>query len=63
MTDRIDNDVPASTDDVAGVSGSEVEISRGKRIMQSIGAIVVTIAALYFVFGIPAYLLFGMFFD
>lgn len=40
-----------------------VPASKTKRILQSIGAIIVTGLVFYFIFGIPAYLLFGMFFD
>lgn len=33
------------------------------RVMQSIGAILITLFALWFLFGVPAYLLFGIFFQ
>ncbi|MFT7653067.1 MAG: hypothetical protein ACI9UU_002176 [Candidatus Azotimanducaceae bacterium] len=33
------------------------------KFLQRVGALVVTIAALWFLFGIPAYLLFGTFFE
>lgn len=32
------------------------------RVIQSIGAIIVTALVFWFLFGVPAYLLFGMFF-
>lgn len=37
--------------------------TRWVRIAQSIGAMIVTGLILWFLFGVPAYLLFGMFFD
>lgn len=37
--------------------------SRRTRLFQSIIAMIVTVGALWFLFGIPAYLLFGGFFD
>jgi hypothetical protein len=37
--------------------------SRSRRILQYIGAVIVTVFALWFLFGIPGYLLFGMFFE
>ena len=37
--------------------------SKLRRILQPIAAVVVTLFALWFLFGIPAYLLFGMFFE
>ncbi len=41
----------------------EIPKSKLRRILQPIGAVVVTLFALWFLFGIPAYLLFGMFFE
>ncbi len=36
---------------------------RSARVLQSIGATIVTAGALWFLFGVPAYLLFGIFFE
>ena len=41
----------------------ETRPSRLVRVLQSAGAILVTGFALWFLFGIPAYLLFGIFFE
>lgn len=41
----------------------EIPKSKLRRVLQAIGAVVVTLLALWFLFGIPAYLLFGMFFE
>ena len=38
-------------------------IGRWMRIIQSIGAIIVTALVLWFLFGVPAYLLFGFLFE
>ncbi len=37
--------------------------SKLRRVLQAIGAVLVTLFGLWFLFGIPAYLLFGMFFE
>jgi hypothetical protein len=53
------SDVSASPD-----SRDEMrESSRAQKILASIIALAVTAGALWFLFGIPAYLLFGVFFD
>ncbi|MCZ6460453.1 MAG: hypothetical protein O6766_13955 [Gammaproteobacteria bacterium] len=41
----------------------EIPKSKLRRILQAVGAVVVTLFVLWFLFGIPAYLLFGMFFE
>jgi len=40
-----------------------VTIPTSIKVLQSLGAAAVTLFALWFLFGIPAYLLFGKFFD
>ncbi len=49
---------------VTGEDSKELR-SSGKwmRIIQSVGAIIVTGLVLWFLFGVPAYLLFGIFFS
>jgi len=42
---------------------SELPARRSVRVLQSIGAAIVTILVLFLLFGIPARLLFGTFFD
>jgi hypothetical protein len=37
--------------------------SRSRRVLQHIGAAIATVFVLWFLFGIPGYLLFGMFFE
>ncbi len=41
----------------------EIPKSKLRRILRPIGAVLVTLFALWFLFGIPAYLLFGTFFE
>jgi len=49
---------PATTEE----SREKQPTSKWVRIIQSIGAIIVTGLVLWFLFGVPAYLLFGIFF-
>ena len=44
-------------------SNTKRPVGRWMRILQSIGAIIVTALALWFLFGVPAYLLFGFLFE
>ena len=44
-------------------SNTKRPAGRWTRIIQSIGAIIVTAFALWFLFGVPAYLLFGFLFE
>jgi len=44
-------------------SNTKRPIGRWTRIIQSIGAIIVTALVLWFLFGVPAYLLFGFLFE
>jgi hypothetical protein len=53
MTSACSEDTPPVTDKPSGFV----------RVMQVIGAVCVTAFALWFLFGIPAYLLFGIFFE
>lgn len=52
-----------------GEDGQTVDVSEHQkrstlvRFVQSAGAILATLACLWFLFGIPAYLLFGIFFE
>ncbi|NOX49211.1 MAG: hypothetical protein GXP16_01575 [Gammaproteobacteria bacterium] len=52
---------------MASVVNKEAQVAQAStrlvRILQSIGAVVVTIVVLWFLFGIPAYLLFDTFFE
>jgi|GEM_PF-1629349 hypothetical protein len=50
----------ASTKDSVGKA---TDGSLAMRVLRSLGAIIITTIVLYMLFGVPAYLLFGMFFS
>lgn len=54
---------PDNTSTETSTEQGALPASKTKRVLQSIGAVIVTGLVFYFIFGIPAYLLFGMFFD